>query len=40
VTYGNLGLVKICGYTSDAAKSLAMSADAIFQACQVSRRRC
>jgi cation/acetate symporter len=37
VTYGNLGLVKICGYTGDAAKSLAMSADAIFQACQAKQ---
>lgn len=37
VTYGNLGLVKICGYTGDAANNLVMSADAIFQACQAKQ---
>jgi cation/acetate symporter len=34
VTYGKLGLVKICGSTIDPAADFAMAADAIFQACQ------
>jgi cation/acetate symporter len=34
VSYGKLGLVKICGATIDPSAEIAAAADAIFQACQ------